>query len=195
MIFTAWFGYFEYFGYLPWGIKLIVFNECLNLIAINFNWSARPWNMVQQEISSMKLCKPLLTCLIAPSPYTAQIVYCVSVSFFYLFWNNKAKYANNIALFLPSSLLKWLHRSQYFGHLMGRTDSLEKTLMMGKFEGRRRRRRQRMRWWMASPTHWTRIWASSRRWWRTGKPGMLQSMGLQRVRHDWATEENNTQAH
>ena len=35
---------------------------------------------------------------------------------------------------------------QYFGHLMGRADSLEKTLMLGKIEGRRRRRRQRMRW-------------------------------------------------
>ena len=35
---------------------------------------------------------------------------------------------------------------QYFGHLMGRTDSLEKTLMLGKIEGRRRRRQQRMRW-------------------------------------------------
>ena len=35
---------------------------------------------------------------------------------------------------------------QYFGHLMGRTDSLEKTLMLGKIEGRRRRGRQRMRW-------------------------------------------------
>ena len=36
---------------------------------------------------------------------------------------------------------------QYFGHLMGRTDSFEKTLMLGKIEGRRRRGRQRMRWW------------------------------------------------
>ena len=35
---------------------------------------------------------------------------------------------------------------QYFGHLMGRTDSLEKTLMLGKIEGRRKRRQQRMRW-------------------------------------------------
>ena len=35
---------------------------------------------------------------------------------------------------------------QYFGHLMQRTDSLEKSLMLGKIEGRRRRRRQRMRW-------------------------------------------------
>ena len=44
--------------------------------------------------------------------------------------------------------------------------------------------------WMASPTWWTWVWASSRRWWWTGKPGMLQSMGSQRVRHDWATELN-----
>ena len=39
--------------------------------------------------------------------------------------------------------------------------------------------------WMASPTQWTWIWASSRSWWSTGKSGVLQSMGSQRVRHDW----------
>ena len=44
--------------------------------------------------------------------------------------------------------------------------------------------------WMASLTPWTCVWASSRNWWWTGKPGMLQYMGLQRVRHDWATELN-----
>ena len=42
--------------------------------------------------------------------------------------------------------------------------------------------------WMVSPTWWTWVWASSGSWWWTGKPGMLQSMGSQRVRHDWATE-------
>ena len=42
--------------------------------------------------------------------------------------------------------------------------------------------------WMASPTQWTWVWASSRSWWWTGKPGVLQSMGSQRVRHDWVTE-------
>ena len=47
------------------------------------------------------------------------------------------------------------------------------------------------RWdgWVASPTQWTWVWASSGRWWRTGKPGVLQSMGSQRARHDWATEK------
>ena len=42
--------------------------------------------------------------------------------------------------------------------------------------------------WMASLTRWTWVWASSGSWWRTGKPGMLQSMGLQKVGHDWVTE-------
>ena len=44
--------------------------------------------------------------------------------------------------------------------------------------------------WMASATQWTWVWVSSRSWWWTGRPGMLQSMGLQRVGHDWATELN-----
>ena len=50
------------------------------------------------------------------------------------------------------------------------------------------------RWdsWMASPTRWTWVWASSGSWWWTGKPGVLQSMGLQRVRRDRATELNWT---
>ena len=42
--------------------------------------------------------------------------------------------------------------------------------------------------WMASLTQWTWVWASSRSWWWTGKPGVLQSMGSQRVGHDWVTE-------
>ena len=44
--------------------------------------------------------------------------------------------------------------------------------------------------WVASPAQWTWVWANSWRWWRTEKPGMLQFMGSQSVRHDWATELN-----
>ena len=44
--------------------------------------------------------------------------------------------------------------------------------------------------WMASPTQWTWVWVDSWSWWWTGKPGVLQSMGLQRVRHDWVIELN-----
>ena len=46
--------------------------------------------------------------------------------------------------------------------------------------------------WMASPTRWTWLWASSGNWWWTGKPAMLQSLGSQRVGHDWVTELNCT---
>ena len=43
--------------------------------------------------------------------------------------------------------------------------------------------------WMASPIQWIWVWENSRRWWRTGKPGMWQSMGSQRVGHNWVTEQ------
>ena len=84
---------------------------------------------------------------------------------------------------------------QYFGHLMQRTDSLEKTLMLGEIEGRRRRGRQKIDGRMASLTQWTWVWASSGSWWRTGKPDILQSTGLRRVGHDWVTELNWTDTH
>ena len=94
----------------------------------------------------------------------------------------------------------WKLKLQYFGHLMWRTDPLEKTLMLGKMfnlcqedsspgEGDDRK------WdgWMASPIRWTWVWAISGSWWWTGKPGVLQSMRSRRVGHDWETELNWTE--
>ena len=83
---------------------------------------------------------------------------------------------------------------QYFGYLMWRADSLEKTLMLGKIKGGRRGAN---RWdgWMASLTGWTWVCTSSRSWWWTGKPGVLQSTGLQRVGHNLTTELNWTDSH
>ena len=81
---------------------------------------------------------------------------------------------------------------QYFGHLMWRTDSLEKTPMLGKIEGRRRRGWQRMRWLGGITDSMEWVWVNSGSWWWTGRPGVLQSMGSQRVRHDWVTALNWT---
>ena len=66
---------------------------------------------------------------------------------------------------------------QYFGHLMGRAYSLEKTLMLGKNWMQGEKGMAAWDGWMASLTQWTWVWASSESWWWTGKPGMLQSMG------------------
>ena len=85
---------------------------------------------------------------------------------------------------------------QYFGHLMQRVDSLEKMTHWKRpwcWEGLGARGEGYDRgWdgWMASPTRWTWVWVNSGSWWWTGRPGMLQFMGSQRVGHDWATELN-----
>ena len=97
----------------------------------------------------------------------------------------------------PKYLLEGLMlklKLQYFGHLMGRTDSFEKILMLGKIEDGRKRDDRGWDGWMASLTHWTWICVSSGSWWWTGRPGVLRFMGsgLQRVWHDWAIELNWT---
>ena len=81
---------------------------------------------------------------------------------------------------------------QYFGHLMWRADSWEKTLMLGGIRGGERRGRQRMRWLDGITDSEGWVWVNSGSGWWTGRPGMLQSRGLQRVGYDWVTELNWT---
>ena len=78
---------------------------------------------------------------------------------------------------------------QYLGHLMQRTDSLEKTLMLGKIVGRGEGDERGWDGWMASLTQWMSVWTNSGGQWRTGKPGVLQSMGMQNWTqfHNWTT--------
>ena len=91
----------------------------------------------------------------------------------------------------PEYLLEGLMlKLQYFGHLMWRTDSSEKTVTLGKIEGGKRRGWQRMRWLEGITNSMDMSLSNSRSWWWTGKPAVLQSMGCQRVGHDWVTELN-----
>ena len=79
---------------------------------------------------------------------------------------------------------------QYSGHLMRRTNSFEKTLILGIIEGRRRRGQQRMKWLNGITDSIDMNWVNSKSCWWTGRPGALQFMGSQRAGHDWVTEMN-----
>ena len=79
---------------------------------------------------------------------------------------------------------------QYFNHMMRRTDSLEKTLMLERLKAGGEGDDRGWDGWMASLTQWTWGWVNSGRWWWTGRPRMLQSRGSQRVGHNLETELN-----
>ena len=92
----------------------------------------------------------------------------------------------------PEYSLKGLMlKLQYFGHLVWIVDSLKKSLLLGKIEGRRRRGHQRMRWLDDITDAMDMNLKNSGKWWGTGRPGVLQSMGSQRVwPDDWTTTAN-----
>ena len=92
------------------------------------------------------------------------------------------------------SLERLLLKVQYFGYLMQRANSLEKTWCWERLKAEGEGDNRGWGGWMASLTQWTWVWARSGRWWRMGKSGMLQSMGSQRVGHNWATEQQCTSA-
>ena len=84
---------------------------------------------------------------------------------------------------------------QYFGHLMWRTNSWKRPWCWERLKAGGEGGDRGWDGWMASPTRWTWVWASSRSWWWTGRPGVLQSLGPQRVGHDWATELTDSSMH
>ena len=96
----------------------------------------------------------------------------------------------NLEYSLVGLMLK--RKLQYFGHQMRRTDSLEKTLMLGKTEGRRRRGQQRTRWLDGITDSMDKSLSRLGKWWGTRRPGVLQSMGSQRIGHSgWITTTNS----
>ena len=82
---------------------------------------------------------------------------------------------------------------QYFGHLMQRTDSLKRPWFWERLKAGEEGDNRGWDCWMASLTQWTWVWVSSRSWWWTVWSCVLQSMGSQRIGHDWVTELNRGQ--
>ena len=107
-------------------------------------------------------------------------------------WTAGSSYQSILKEINPGYLFEGLMlklKLQYFGHLMPRADSLEKTLMLGKTEGRRRRGQQRMRWLYGITDSMNMNLSKLQKMVRDGEPGELQSMGSQRVGHNLVTEE------
>ena len=97
----------------------------------------------------------------------------------------------NPGISLEGMMLKL--KLQYFGYLMRRVDSLEKTLMREGLGAGGEGDDRGWDGWMASRTLWTWVWVNSGGWWWTRKPGVLRFMGSQRVGHNWVTELNWTE--
>ena len=89
-------------------------------------------------------------------------------------------------VFIEGLMLKL--KLQYFGQLMRRADSFERPWRWERLKAGGEGDDRGWHGWMASPTQWTWVWVNSGSWWWTGRPGMLQFMGSQRVGHNWATE-------
>ena len=82
---------------------------------------------------------------------------------------------------------------QYFGHFMGKLTHWARPWCWERLKAGGEGDNRGWDGWMASLTRWIWVWASSGSWWWTGKPDVRQSMGSQRVKHDWETELNWTQ--
>ena len=81
---------------------------------------------------------------------------------------------------------------QYFGHLIKELTHLKRHWCWERLKAGGEGDNRRWNGWMASLTQWRWVWLDSESWWLTGRPGVLQSLGSQRVGHNWTTELNWT---
>ena len=199
--------------FIFWGSKITADNDCRHKIKRCLLLGRRVMTNLDSILKSRDITLPTKVCLVKAMVFPVVMYGCESWTVkkaehwrsdaFELWcwrrllrvpWTARRSNQSILKEISPGCSLKGLMlklKLQYFGHMMWKADSFEKTLMLGKIEGRRRRGRQRMSW-IASPTQWTWVWVNSGSWWWTGRTGVLWFMGLQRVRHDWATELNWT---
>ena len=111
-------------------------------------------------------------------------------------WTTRRSNQSILKEISPGCSLEWVMlklKLQYFGHLMQRVDSLKRVCCCGGLGAGERGDDRGWDGWVASLTRWTFVWVNSRRWWWTGRPGVLRFTGSQRVRHDWVMELNWTE--
>ena len=138
----------------------------------------------RRMINTQDLChdwvSPMLKLLIIHGGLLAKLPNYLKIISYWLFCSNYGVLMSILKEISPEYLLEGLMlklKLQYFGHLMGGTDSLERTLVLGKIEGRRRRWHRGWDGWMASLTQWTWVWTSSGSWWWTGRPACCSPWG------------------
>ena len=170
--------------FLFWGSKITADGDCSHEIKRCLLLGRKVMTNLDSIFKSRDITLLTKVCLVKPmvfpivmygcESWTVKKAECWRIDAFELWywrllrvpWTARRSNQSILKAISPECALEGLmlkRKLQYFGHLMRRTGSLEKTLMLGKIEGGRRRGWQRMRYWMASLTEWTWVWANSRR--------------------------------
>ena len=158
---------------------------------------AAPWMAAHQASLSFSISQSLLTLMSTESVMaSSHLIICHSRwrRLLRVLWTSRRSNQSVLKEISPGCSLEGLMlklKLQYFGHLMRRVDSLEKTLMLGGIGARGEGDDRGWDGWMASLTQWTWVWVNSGSWWWTGRPGVLWFMGSQsRTRLSNWTERN-----
>ena len=191
------------------GSKIITNSDCGQEIKRYFLLGRKAMSNLDSVLKSRDITLPTNVCIVKatffpsslyrPEGCTIKKAEDWKIDTFKLWWRRQPsglqEKKSNQSILKEINLEYWLEglmlklKLQYFSQLMWRADSLEKSLMLGKTEGRRRRGRRSWDDWMPSLTQWTWGWTNSRGQWRIGETGVLQSTGLQKVGHDLETEQ------
>ena len=197
--------------FIFWGSKITADGDCSHEIKRHLLLGRKATTNIDSMWKSRDIALPAKVCLVKVlvfpvvmygcETWTIKKAECQSIDAFELWcWRRllrvprTARRSNQLILkeINPEYSLEGLMlklKLQSFVYLMQRADSLEKALMLGKTEGKRRRGWQRMRCLDGITDSVNMSLSKFQRWWRTGKPGELQSIVLQRVKHNWATEQ------